>query len=221
MTMHKLSTTAWPTAVLLLTLVGSSAWAEEPAYSAAGLYNLANSYARAGNPAMAVLNYERASLLAPGDPDIEANLRLVRATAKLPPEVPVAWERLVEWASPTVLAWTGLLGIAIAGGCLLARRTTPRFRGLRLAGIAVGVTLAAMTAGNAWLLWPTLHAAVVLAAATPARVSPVPMGEPVFTLPEADTVTMTAEHEGFVLVRTRSGKTGWVASASLAPVVPR
>ena len=32
-------------------------------YSAAGLYNLGNSYARAGKPGMAILNYERASLL--------------------------------------------------------------------------------------------------------------------------------------------------------------
>jgi len=37
----------------------------QPAYSADGLYNLANSYARAGKPGLAVLNYERASLLAP------------------------------------------------------------------------------------------------------------------------------------------------------------
>ena len=47
------------------------------------------------------------------------------------------------------------------------------------------------------------------------------MGEPLFTLPEAETVRMTAAHEGFVLVQTRTGKTGWVASANLAPVVPR
>ncbi len=50
-------------------------------YSAAGLYNLANSYARAGKPGMAVLNYERARLLSPNDPDVEANLRFVRSSA--------------------------------------------------------------------------------------------------------------------------------------------
>ena len=35
-----------------------------------------NSYARAGKPGLAVLNYERAALLAPDDPDINANLDL-------------------------------------------------------------------------------------------------------------------------------------------------
>jgi uncharacterized protein YgiM (DUF1202 family) len=47
------------------------------------------------------------------------------------------------------------------------------------------------------------------------------MGDPLFTLPEAETVQMTDEHEGFVLIQTRTGKTGWVAASNLAPVVPR
>jgi len=47
------------------------------------------------------------------------------------------------------------------------------------------------------------------------------MGEASFVLPEAETVKMTAEYEGFVLVQTRAGRTGWVSRANLAPVVPR
>src|ERR1700722_1594208 len=74
-------------------------------YSAAGLYNLANSYARAGKPGMAILNYERASLLAPGDPDIQANLRFVRASAHLPAEMPDALDRIARIASPFWMSW--------------------------------------------------------------------------------------------------------------------
>src|SRR5208282_4339988 len=80
-------------------------------YSAAGLYNLANSYARAGKPGMAVLNYERAILLAPNDPDIEANLRHVRESARLPPESRSWFARAVTVAGPTVLAWLGVIGL--------------------------------------------------------------------------------------------------------------
>ena len=58
----------------------------QPRYSADGLYNLANSYARAGKPGLAVLNYERAALLAPDDVDINANLEYVRASAHVPTE---------------------------------------------------------------------------------------------------------------------------------------
>lgn len=48
-------------------------------YHSAGLYyNLGNAYYRSNNIPAAILNYERASLLAPGDEDISFNLELAR-----------------------------------------------------------------------------------------------------------------------------------------------
>jgi len=190
------------------------------AYSADGLYNLANSYARAGKPGLAVLNYERAALLAPGDPDIDANLRYVRASAHVPAAPPDRFERIARVAPPSLAAWIGVLGIALVGAGLLVGRITPRFRWARVCSIALGLAMIALTASNAALLWPRIHAAVVLINQTPARVSPVPMGDTAFLLPEAETVTMTAEHEDFVLIRTRDGLSGWVSRANLGAVVP-
>jgi hypothetical protein len=193
-------------------------------YSAADLYNVANAYARAGKPGMAVLNYERARLLAPEDPDIEANLRFVRQAAKLPAPPPTWAERTVMWVGPTTVSWLGVGGIVLAGACLLLggrARRHPAYRWLNGGGLATGIVLVGVTVCNAVVVWPRLHEAVVLTAATPVRVSPVPMSEPLFTLPEAETVRITAEHDEFLLVETRTGKTGWVARANLAPVVPR
>lgn len=198
-----------------------AASAPAPGYSAAGLYNLANSYARAGKPGMAVLNYERARLLAPGDPDIEANLRFVRRSAHLPAEPPTWFERSVRIAGPTTVSWAGLLGVLLAGASMVTARWHPRQRWLRRAGFSLGIALIALTVCNGVVLWPTLHEGVVLASDTPVRVSPVPMGDPLFVLPEAESVSIRAEHEGFVLIRTRLGRTGWVARSNLAPVVPR
>jgi uncharacterized protein YgiM (DUF1202 family) len=53
------------------------------------------------------------------------------------------------------------------------------------------------------------------------RVSPVPMGDPLFTLPEGEKVKITAEHEGFALIETRAGRAGWIANSNFAPIVPR
>ena len=196
--------------------------AQPTRYSATSLYNLGNSYARAGKPGLAVLNYERASLLAPDDPDIEANLRFVRDAARVPSVPPTRFESIFTPRSPNLPYWTGLLGILLAGSCLLSRAAAgSRYTWPRRFGIATGLALVGTAVCNAWVLWPRLHDAVVLTAAAPARVSPVPMGDPVFTLPEAETVRMTAEHEGFVLVQTRTGRTGWMAGADLAPVVPK
>jgi len=74
---------------------------------------------------------------------------------------------------------------------------------------------------NAIELEPRVHEAVVIAATTPVRATPVPMGDPLLQLSEAETVAVTAGHEDFVLVRTASGHNGWVARADLADVVPR
>jgi hypothetical protein len=193
----------------------------QPRYSADGLYNLANSYARAGKPGLAVLNYERAALLAPDDPDINANLEYVRASAHVATESRSRFARIAQAASPRLAAWAGVLGITLVGLGILASRITRQFQWMRIGGIVIGAALVALTASNAILLWPRMHEAVILINQTPVRVSPVPMGDTAFVLPEAETVTITAEHEDFALVRTRRGLSGWVARANLGAVVPR
>ena len=216
---------ALPIVVLLgiVALCGGHALAQPPQaqYSAAGLYNLANSYARAGKPGLAVLNYERAALLAPGDPDIAANLQYVRASAHVAEEPRSRYERVALSADPTLAAWAGVLGITLVGLGMLAGTLARRFQWVRIVGILIGAALIALTTCNAMLLWPRVHEAVVLVNQTPVRVSPVPMGDTAFVLPEAETVTITAEHEDFALIRTRRGRSGWVARANLGAVVPR
>jgi hypothetical protein len=208
--------------IIGLALLGGHAQARpaEPRYSADGLYNLANSYARAGKPGMAVLNYERAALLAPNDPDINANLDYVRASAHLPLERRTRLARIVQAASPSALAWISVLGLALVGAGLLATRVPRRFQWARAAGVLIGIALIGLTVANGILLWPRMREAVVLINQTPARVAPVPMGDTAFVLPEAETVTMTAVHEDFILIRRRSGRSGWVSRANLAAVVP-
>jgi hypothetical protein len=192
----------------------------QPRYSADGLYNLANSYARAGKLGLAVLNYERAALLAPDDADINANLQYVRAAAQVPSESRNRLARIALAVSPTLGAWIGVLGMVLVGLGLLARRIGPRFQSVRAGAIPLGVALIALSVANATQLWPRMRDAVVLINQTPARVSPVPMGETAFVLPEAETVTITAEHEDFILIRTRGGLLGWVARANLGAVAP-
>jgi len=191
-----------------------------PRYTADGLYNLANSYARVGKPGLAVLNYERAALLAPDDADINANLEYVLASAHVPAASRTRFARLVQAVNPTLAAWIGVLGIAVVGVGLLAARLTTRLRWLPAGGILLGVALIALGVSNALLLWPCMHAAVVLIDQTPARVSPVLMADTAFVLHEAETVTITATHEDFMLIRARGGRSGWVARANLGTVVP-
>src|ERR1700723_3809979 len=204
-----------PMLIAGLVLWAGQAFAQpsQPPYSADGLYNLGNSYARSGKPGLAVLSYERAALLAPGDPDINANLEYVRASAHVSVKQRNRFVRLARATSPTSAAWLGVLGLALVGIGLVARRIAPRFLWISGSGILLGVALIALTASNAMLLWPRMHDAVVLIDQTPARVSPAPMGDTAFVLREAESVTMTAEHEDFMLIRTDGGLSGCVARA--------
>jgi hypothetical protein len=190
-------------------------------YSAAALYNLANAYAKTGKPGFAVLNYERARLLEPNDPDINANLRHVRDTAGVPPPVRSRFERLTAIAGPEILAWVGVLGLLIGGTCALAQRRYPRHRGKLIAAAVLGLSLLGFTVASAIVQWPVMREAVVVVHSAPVRVSPVPIGDALFELPEATIVTTGAEHDGFTLVRTAQGRTGWVPAANLAAIVPK
>ncbi len=235
---------------------GGIAHSAEPGYSAAALYNQGNAYARAGKPGLAVLNYERAALLAPDDPDIAANLQYVQRAAHIAAELRAASNatapsnaaapanaagapnaatpaktassalakivtRAVTRASPVVMSWLGLTGLLLLGAVVATRRVSNLYPWTCRGAAALGIALLGWMAGQGAVLWPALHSAVVVTAGAPARVSPVPMGDPVFTLPEAEVVTLTAQHDEFLLVRTAAGRTGWVARSNVAPVIPR
>jgi len=145
----------------------------------------------------------------------------VREAAGLPPESRNRFARMAGFASPRVLAWVGVLGLFIIGVSALARWPYPRHRRKLLAATLVGISLLGVTIGSGVALWPIMHAAVVITQTAPVRVSPVPIEEPLFVLPEASMVKMLAEHDEFVLIRTNAGRTGWALRANLAPIVPK
>ena len=111
-------------------------------------------------------------------------------------------------ASPFWLSWIGVLGLSLVGASLIAAQLWSRHRLWRGAAALLGIAMLGLTLSNALMLWPRLHQGIVIAAATPVRVSPVPMGDPLFSLPEGEKVKITAEHDGFALIETRVGPHG-------------
>ena len=207
--------------MLALSIGATQARANAPAgFSAADLYNLGNSYTRAGKPGMAILNYERARLLEPNDPDIEANLKFVQTSAHLPVDSPSNFDRFARIGSPALLSWVAVLGVILLGASAVAAQLTSRYRALRFFSILAGTVLLGWTVCNGISLWPKLHEGVIVMASAPGRVSPVPLGDSLFVLREGERVRIDAEHEGFTLVHTSTGRSGWVADSNFAPIVP-
>jgi hypothetical protein len=188
-------------------------------YSAATLYDLGNFYARTGRPAMAVLNYERARVFAPRDPDIQANLRHVRETVGAPTPTRTGLSRHVRWGNPNTLYWIGVTGLMLAGFCLLLRRAGARHRTLLGGGAVLGVAFMLLAIGDAVATASTLHEAVAMLA-TAARAAPISAAEPIFTVPLVDVVNVREEHGAYDLITDSQGREGWVAGNDLQPVIP-
>jgi len=189
-------------------------------YSSAALFNQANAFARDGKTGLAVLDYERAQLLAPNDADIAANLHFVRSKAGLPDASESWFTRSLTCVRPNTLAWLGSFGLALAGLSLLLVRLHPQRR-VAFSSLALVGSLLVLTAiGSAITIWPRVNEAVVLAHDAPAWNSPVRVAEPVFKLREGEAVIVRAEHQDFALVKTSAGHSCWVARADLTRVVP-
>jgi len=190
-------------------------------HSAAFLYNAANAYARRGNVGLAVLYYERARVLAPNDPDIAANLEHVRAAAGLPIQAGSWFENHTRLGNPNVLFWCGVAGLALlAMGTLVLRFNGRQRRDRRRLGLVAaiaGAPLCMVAIVDCLSTVPLLHEAVMLRAG-PARVSPVPGGDALFTLPAGQVVWVTDHYQDYKLIETDAGRSGWVAADDIAPV---
>jgi hypothetical protein len=169
---------------------------------------------------MAILNYERAGLLAPGDPDIAANLSAVRVAVGLP-TAPAAWfEQAVTFVSPVLAAWLAVLGLIVIAASVLCARGIAQLPWWRRIGVLVGLLLIGVTVAQGIVMWPRLQRAVVLVAAAPVRATPAPLGDTLFTLPEGSAVQVLGAHQDFLFVQIKPGTRGWISRASIATVLP-
>ena len=194
--------------------------ARKHGWSAPLLYVLGNAYAQEGNVGRSVLNYERAHVLAPRDPDIAANLAYVRATAGLPVPMRPWYEALARFFTPTTWTLFAVLTLWLAGAGLVATR---RWRSRRLIYVAaVAALVGVMSVAAMVVLDRDLnHAVVVETKSAPVRVSPFYTAASETTVSEGQDVSIIGHHGDFLRVRDGQGRTGWVQSTAVQPVVPR
>jgi tetratricopeptide (TPR) repeat protein len=186
-------------------------------YSAPVLFNLGNAFYRAGRFGAAILNYERALVLAPQDPNVAANLRLAREQAGVTAPLPNAIEQAARALSPNTIAWMGSAALAAFCLALGLRRFRPQFSPAKvIVGIAAGVllTVAAMFA----LRWREFNQAIVTVAQAPARIAPASTAAETFALKAGEPVTAGKTYGQFILVRTPDGRSGWVSRQEIGLV---
>ena len=187
-------------------------------------YNLGNAYYRTENIPEAVLNYERALLLSPGDRDIRFNLQIARSKTfdKIVPESEmffVTWSRsLVSMMSVDAWARTALVSLAITIILLLVYLFSERIW-LRKAGFFGGVALLLLFVGANIFAWQqkkdllNRKGAIIFAPSVTVKSTPAANGTDLFILHEGTKVVITdGSMKEWKEIRLADGKEGWIES---------
>lgn len=189
-------------------------------------YNLGNAFYKSGNIPAAILNYERAARLAPGDEDILHNLALanVRIVDKIDP-IPRLF--LLDW-------WEGLLGLASASGWGVAAIVALWTAALLLAAFrlvrgplaqrlllmsGIGVLLFSLLAFSAGGIQGgreiSESSAILFAPSAAVKSAPDAQSTDLFVIHEGVKVDLLDSVGGWRKVRLADGKVGWLPMADL------
>ncbi len=193
-------------------------------------YNIGNTYFKLGELGPAILYYERARRLMPGDDDLLANLALARSlTADEITPLPGFWLfRAIGW-------WVGLLGrpalvwlvgvayvIAIAALILVILRPATVLaawaRRLAIAGATVtvvfGLNLAARELGIG-----AAEEAVIMAEETEVQSAPSDDSAlQIFAVHEGTKVRIDRRSDEWIEIVLEDGKVGWIRADQLEPI---
>ena len=190
-------------------------------------YNLGNAYYRSDNFTRAILNYERALLLEPGDRDIRHNLQLARQKTvdKLLPSADfflVTWYRsVVNLMGVDSWGWTALVALALAIVLFLVYLFSNRV-GLQKLGFFGALLLvlfflvANLFAWHQKQMLTNRTGAIVTASETSVKSTPAQNGTDLFRLHEGTKVEITDDSmKDWKEVRLPDGKEGWIATAAI------
>ena len=190
-------------------------------------YNLGNSYYRMENITYAILNYERALLLSPGDDDIRFNLQLARSKTvdKIVPQSEfflTTWYRsVVNMMSVDGWAYVAIFCLAFAVILLIVYLfASPIW--LRKIGFFGGLLLLlCFILGNvfAWHQRQMIvhrDGAIIIQSAVPVKSTPAQNGTDLFLLHEGTKVNIIDDTmNGWYEVLVPDGKQGWVETSQI------
>ena len=192
-------------------------------------YNLGNAYYRLNKVAPAILNYERALLLNPGNKDARFNLEL----AKLKTVDKIDdfdnfflfdwWRGLQNWR--TIGQWSGLaifffiLFLLCLAGYLFSRKITYKktafFTGLAALIFCLFANIFAYTQKQHLT---NRNTAIIFAATATIKSTPAGSGTDLFILHEGTKVRITGELGDWLEIETADGNVGWIENDKMQKI---
>ncbi|MDR1743201.1 MAG: SH3 domain-containing protein [Dysgonamonadaceae bacterium] len=189
-------------------------------------YNLGNAYFRSDQVARAILNYERALLLKPGDNDIRHNLRFARTQIEDKMDVSsdlfVAnlWRNIVNLFDSNTWAFVGIalfiVFLVCVGVFLFVRvlwiKKTAFYAGIVFFIFMLFANAFAFNQRNARVHRKT---AVIMAASASAMTSPDANSKELFRLHSGTKVRVTKSDGNWYEVEIANGSVGWISKENI------
>lgn len=188
-------------------------------------YNLGNAYYKLGRIAPAILNYERALVMNPGDGDTRFNLEMARQRTadRIEPADGFfgrAYRSVQHLLSVDGWAAVGLICFVAFAGCLVLFFFSKWMR-LRKTGFYLGLLLLFITVMANVFAWGERQdlivrdAAIVFTPTVTIKSSPDRSGTDLFILHEGTKVTIKNTLGEWYEIRLGDGKEGWIPSKDL------
>lgn len=189
-------------------------------------YNLGNAYFRNGETAKAILNYERALLLNPGDKDIRHNLRFART--RIEDKIDTAdsffltnWVNGLKnllnsngWAKVAIvffILFLGLVGTFLFSGKLWLKQSA-FYAGLVIFVFAIVANSFAFSQKNSRV---NRNTGIVMAASASIMTSPDANSQELFRLHEGAKVKLNKTDGNWIEIEIANGSVGWTSKENI------
>jgi hypothetical protein len=187
--------------------------------SAKSLVAQAEADLAAGHPGLAILQYDRAQLLAPRAPTVTEGLARAQSAAGLPTAGTSPVVRIARRLDANEWGWIGMAGLILgAAGLVALSWGVIRRRGF-LALVLAGVGIASVGFVSAVEVTPPPNRAIVVAADAVARIAPFATADQAFAVPEGTAVTIERTYGKYALISSSEGH-GWVPEGGVEIILP-
>lgn len=189
-------------------------------------YNLGNAYYKAGKTAPAILNYERALVLDPGDSDIRFNLQMARQKTvdKIEPVDDFFLNRWLDtirnMGAADSWAKVGIVSFILFIGCLILFFFS-KWIHLKKIGFYLGVVLLVLIicsnifAKNQKEEMVNRKGAIIFAPTVTIKGSPDTSGTDLFILHEGTKVSTKSKLGNWSEIETEDGNVGWIPTKDI------
>lgn len=193
---------------------------EQDGYSAPVLFNLANSYAQSQQPGKAILNYERAFLLNPGDADIAGNLEKVRKEYGLFTAEKSRIDKIFHLLTLQEFSFLLLSGLIVAAALVWICIKFPLRKGTVGLAVLLSTIMICYSLAGIYRHMQEINPAIIIASSAKILISPFENAASLGSIQEGKKVFPLKQHDDYTLVVEETGRKGWVANSFIENILP-